>query len=152
MVAISALAAAQGAAAAVSQAALARRGAAAARRGLRHLAGPGGAHGPACGCTTCGPAPVAHAGGCQCVRCDRPRTAAAGGARRGYAAAATGNRGVIFMGPNHVEVQPIPFPKLELDSTSSPVASERQKRKCNQGVILKVTTTNICGSDQHMVR
>ena len=56
------------------------------------------------------------------------------------------------MGPNHVEVQPIPFPKLELDSTSSPVASERQKRKCNHGVILKVTTTNICGSDQHMVR
>ena len=49
MVAFSALAAAQGAAAAASQAALARRGAAAARRGLRHLAGPGGAHGPACG-------------------------------------------------------------------------------------------------------
>jgi len=56
------------------------------------------------------------------------------------------------MGPNHVEVQEIPFPKLELDSTSSPVASERQKRKCNHGVILKVVATNICGSDQHMVR
>jgi threonine dehydrogenase-like Zn-dependent dehydrogenase len=25
-------------------------------------------------------------------------------------------------------------------------------RKCEHGVILKVTTTNICGSDQHMVR
>lgn len=46
----------------------------------------------------------------------------------------------------------IPFPKLELDSTSSPVESERQKRKCDHGVILKVVTTNICGSDQHMVR
>ena len=30
--------------------------------------------------------------------------------------------------------------------------SERQKRKCDHGAILKVVTTNICGSDQHMVR
>ena len=35
------------------------------------------------------------------------------------------------------------FPKLELPE---------QKRKCNHGVILKVVATNICGSDQHMVR
>ena len=56
------------------------------------------------------------------------------------------------MGPNDVQVKDIPFPKLELDSTNSPVASERQKRKCEHGVILKVVTTNICGSDQHMVR
>jgi len=35
---------------------------------------------------------------------------------------------------------------------NSPVDSERQKRKCNHGVIMKVVTTNICGSDQHMVR
>lgn len=56
------------------------------------------------------------------------------------------------MGPNHVEVQGIPFPTLELDSTSSPVTSERQKRACPHGAILKVVTTNICGSDQHMVR
>lgn len=56
------------------------------------------------------------------------------------------------MGPNKVEVKDIPFPKLELDSMSSPVASERQKRKCNHGAILKVVATNICGSDQHMVR
>jgi glutathione-independent formaldehyde dehydrogenase len=56
------------------------------------------------------------------------------------------------MGPDHVEVQGIPYPKLELDSMSSPVESERQKRKCNHGAILKVVTTNICGSDQHMVR
>ena len=59
---------------------------------------------------------------------------------------------MIFMGPDHVEVQGIPYPKLELDSMSSPVESERQKRKCNHGAILKVVTTNICGSDQHMVR
>src|SRR4029079_2270091 len=40
-------------------------------------------------------------------------------------------------------IQSIDFPKLEL-----PV----QKRKCEHGVILKVVCTNICGSDQHMVR
>ena len=32
------------------------------------------------------------------------------------------------------------------------MVSERQKRKCEHGAILKVVTTNICGSDQHMVR
>jgi hypothetical protein len=42
------------------------------------------------------------------------------------------------MGPGVVEVKDIPYPKLELDSMSSPVASERQKRKCQHGVILKV--------------
>ena len=56
------------------------------------------------------------------------------------------------MGPGEVQIKAIEFPKLELDSTSSPVVSERQKRKCEHGAILKVVTTNICGSDQHMVR
>ena len=51
------------------------------------------------------------------------------------------NRGVAYMGPGKVEVQPIDFPKLALGS-----------RKCDHGVILKIVTTNICGSDQHMVR
>src|SRR5258705_4692018 len=51
------------------------------------------------------------------------------------------NRGVAYMGPGKVEVQSIDFPKLALGD-----------RKCNHGVILKVVTTNICGSDQHMVR
>src|SRR5690348_7001732 len=51
------------------------------------------------------------------------------------------NRGVAYMGPGKVEVQSIDFPKLELGS-----------RKCDHGVILKIVTTNICGSDQHMVR
>jgi glutathione-independent formaldehyde dehydrogenase len=45
------------------------------------------------------------------------------------------------MGPGKVEVQTIDFPKLELGA-----------RKCEHGVILKIVTTNICGSDQHMVR
>jgi glutathione-independent formaldehyde dehydrogenase len=45
------------------------------------------------------------------------------------------------MGPGKVEVQSIDFPKLALGP-----------RKCDHGVILKIVTTNICGSDQHMVR
>ena len=51
------------------------------------------------------------------------------------------NRGVAYIGPGKVEVQSIDFPKLALGS-----------RKCEHGVILKVVSTNICGSDQHMVR
>src|SRR5688572_20085014 len=51
------------------------------------------------------------------------------------------NRGVAYMGPGKVEVQSIDFPKLEMGS-----------RKCDHGAILKIVTTNICGSDQHMVR
>jgi len=45
------------------------------------------------------------------------------------------------MGTGKVEVQSIDFPKLALGD-----------RKCEHGVILKVVCTNICGSDQHMVR
>src|SRR6202522_3024719 len=52
-----------------------------------------------------------------------------------------GNRGVAYMGPGKVEVQTIDYPKLALGS-----------RKCEHGVILKIISTNICGSDQHMVR
>ncbi len=51
------------------------------------------------------------------------------------------NRGLAYMGPGKVEVQSIDFPKLALGN-----------RKCDHGVILKIVTTNICGSDQHMVR
>lgn len=51
------------------------------------------------------------------------------------------NRGVAYMGPGKVEVQSIDFPKLALGD-----------RKCEHGVILKIVATNICGSDQHMVR
>ena len=51
------------------------------------------------------------------------------------------NRGVAYMGPGTVEVQSIDFPKLAIGD-----------RKCEHGVILKIVSTNICGSDQHMVR
>ena len=52
------------------------------------------------------------------------------------------NRGVVYVGPGKVEVQSIDFPKLVGPGG----------RRCDHGVILKVLTTNICGSDQHMVR
>jgi glutathione-independent formaldehyde dehydrogenase len=52
------------------------------------------------------------------------------------------NSGVVFLGPNKVEVQSIDFPKMQ-----NPAG-----KKINHAVILKVVTTNICGSDQHMVR
>ena len=51
------------------------------------------------------------------------------------------NRGVAYMKPGEVEIQSIDYPKLALGS-----------RKCEHGVILKIVSTNICGSDQHMVR
>jgi glutathione-independent formaldehyde dehydrogenase len=51
------------------------------------------------------------------------------------------NHGVVYLGPGKVEVQSIDYPKLALGP-----------RKCEHGVILKVVSTNICGSDQHMVR
>ena len=95
------------------------------------------------------PSGVPHGANCGCG-C---RDASTNG--RGFSSSSSAgseNRGVVFMGPNDVQVKDIPFPKLELDSTNSPVVSERQKRKCEHGVILKVVTTNICGSDQHMVR
>jgi glutathione-independent formaldehyde dehydrogenase len=53
------------------------------------------------------------------------------------------NRCVTFVEPGKVEVRNIDYPKLELPE---------QNRKCDHGVILKVIATNICGSDQHMVR
>ena len=51
------------------------------------------------------------------------------------------NHGVAYVKPGEVEVQEIEYPKLALGD-----------RKCEHGVILKIVSTNICGSDQHMVR
>ncbi|AKM03203.1 MULTISPECIES: formaldehyde dehydrogenase, glutathione-independent [Burkholderia cepacia complex] len=52
------------------------------------------------------------------------------------------NRGVVYLGPGQVEVQSIDYPKM-VDPSG---------RAIGHGVILKVVSTNICGSDQHMVR
>ncbi len=54
-----------------------------------------------------------------------------------------GNRCVTYVEPGMVSVETIDYPKLELPE---------QNRKCDHGVILKMVATNICGSDQHMVR
>ncbi|MGV3558656.1 formaldehyde dehydrogenase, glutathione-independent [Larkinella arboricola] len=51
------------------------------------------------------------------------------------------NHGVAYIKPGVVEVQSIEYPKLALGD-----------RKCEHGVILQIVSTNICGSDQHMVR
>lgn len=52
------------------------------------------------------------------------------------------NRGVVYLGAGKVEVQSIGDPKFEAPDG----------RRIEHAVILKVITTNICGSDQHMVR
>ncbi len=52
------------------------------------------------------------------------------------------NRGVVYLGKDKVEVQSIADPKMEAPDG----------RAITHGVILKVVSTNICGSDQHMVR
>jgi len=62
-----------------------------------------------------------------------------------------GNRGVAYIEPGKVEVQQIDYPKLELLDGPG-VNPANIGRKLNHGVILKIVTTNICGSDQHMVR
>ncbi len=61
------------------------------------------------------------------------------------------NRGVAYLGTGQVEVQSIDFPKLELQDGPG-VHPDNVGRKCEHGVILKIVSTNICGSDQHMVR
>jgi len=51
------------------------------------------------------------------------------------------NRGVAYIKPGVVEIHNIDFPSLGIGN-----------RPCQHGVILKILSTNICGSDQHMVR
>jgi len=58
-----------------------------------------------------------------------------------------GNKGVVYAGQGKVEVQDIGYPELTL-----PPGVPGRNRKCEHGVILKLVATNICGSDQHMVR
>ncbi len=59
------------------------------------------------------------------------------------------NRGVAYVGPGTVEVKSIDYPKLRMPkSESDPFGG----KDAPHGVILKIVTTNICGSDQHMVR
>jgi glutathione-independent formaldehyde dehydrogenase len=52
------------------------------------------------------------------------------------------NRGVVYLGTGKVEVQSIDYPKMQ----------NPKGKSIEHGVILKIVSTNICGSDQHMVR
>jgi glutathione-independent formaldehyde dehydrogenase len=61
------------------------------------------------------------------------------------------NRGVAYMGPRTVEVQDIDFPTLEVKDGPG-VNPKNVGRKLPHGAILRIVSTNICGSDQHMVR
>jgi glutathione-independent formaldehyde dehydrogenase len=62
-----------------------------------------------------------------------------------------GNRAVAYIEPGKVEVHETDYPTLELKDGPG-VNPGNVGRQCHHGVILKVVTTNICGSDQHMVR
>lgn len=62
-----------------------------------------------------------------------------------------GNKAVAYKGPGKVEVIDIDYPTFELKDGPG-VNPANIGRKLNHGVILKTVTTNICGSDQHMVR
>lgn len=52
------------------------------------------------------------------------------------------NRGVVYKGPGKVQVESIDFPRLV----------NPKGKHAEHGVIIKIVATNICGSDQHMVR
>lgn len=63
----------------------------------------------------------------------------------------TGNKAVAYMGPGKVEVVDIDYPTFELKDGPG-VNPANVGRKVPHGVILRTVSTNICGSDQHMVR
>jgi glutathione-independent formaldehyde dehydrogenase len=61
------------------------------------------------------------------------------------------NRAVAYVGTGEVEVQDIPYPSFELQDGPG-VNPANVGRKLPHGAILRTVATNICGSDQHMVR
>jgi glutathione-independent formaldehyde dehydrogenase len=63
----------------------------------------------------------------------------------------TGNKAVAYKEPGKVEVIDIDYPSFELKDGPG-VNPANVGRAVNHGVILKTVATNICGSDQHMVR
>jgi glutathione-independent formaldehyde dehydrogenase len=60
-------------------------------------------------------------------------------------------KAVAYIEPMKVEIQDIGYPGLELKDGPG-VNPANVGRQCHHGVILKLVATNICGSDQHMVR
>ncbi|MHA7223615.1 formaldehyde dehydrogenase, glutathione-independent [Arthrobacter sp. RHLT1-20] len=63
----------------------------------------------------------------------------------------TGNKAVAYKGPGKVELIDIDYPSFELKDGPG-VNPANVGRSVRHGVILKTVATNICGSDQHMVR
>lgn len=61
------------------------------------------------------------------------------------------NRAVAYKGAGIVEIIDTPFPTFELQDGPG-VNPENVGRKVPHGAILRTVATNICGSDQHMVR
>ncbi len=62
----------------------------------------------------------------------------------------SGNRIVVYKGPGEVAVESVDYPKLEIPKEVADGMGIKQAAP--HSVILKLVTTNICGSDQHMVR
>lgn len=52
------------------------------------------------------------------------------------------NRAITFLGPHKMELQDKGYPKLQ----------DPKGRKIEHAVILKIITTNICGSDLHIYK
>lgn len=63
----------------------------------------------------------------------------------------SGNRAVAYKSPGVVEVIDIDYPTFELKDGPG-VNPANIGRKIPHGAILRTVSTNICGSDQHMVR
>jgi glutathione-independent formaldehyde dehydrogenase len=62
-----------------------------------------------------------------------------------------GNKAVVYQGSGTVEVRSIDYPTYEMKDGPG-VNKANIGRKTPHGAILKNVATNICGSDQHMVR
>lgn len=60
------------------------------------------------------------------------------------------NRVVVYQGAGKVSVEDIGYPKLQVPDDVA--AGMGLQRKAPHAAILKLAATNICGSDQHMVR
>jgi glutathione-independent formaldehyde dehydrogenase len=61
------------------------------------------------------------------------------------------NKAVVYQGPGKVSVEETPYPEFEVKDGPG-VNPANVGRKVQHGVIVKTIATNICGSDQHMVR
>ncbi|MEV5411261.1 formaldehyde dehydrogenase, glutathione-independent [Thermopolyspora sp. NPDC052614] len=62
-----------------------------------------------------------------------------------------GNKAVVYEGPGRVQVEETEYPEFEVKDGPG-VNPANIGRKVQHGAIVKAIATNICGSDQHMVR